>query len=160
MRYFFPCSLVRSLIAAAGFTVVSAGCSSFNDIPDVASMLSPYRIDVRQGNYLNQDMVGKLRAGQSREQVRFILGSPLIEDAFHADRWDYVYRFKPGRGEITERHFSVFFDGDKLVRVSGDVVPDSPDAVAADEQAAAKRAKVIEIGGVKGQAAEPGAEKK
>ncbi len=152
----------NSLFVLAVLGTSLSGCSSFSDIPDVTSMLSPYRIDVRQGNYLNQDMVAKLRAGQSREQVRFILGSPLIEDAFHSDRWDYVYRFKPGSGESTERHFAVYFDGDKLVRVSGDVIPDSAEAAAADAKAAEKRTKVIEIGGAaRAQAAtEAVAEKK
>lgn len=133
------------------FASLLAGCSSM-EAPDITSMLSPYRIDVRQGNYLTQDMVAKLRPGQSRDQVRFILGSPLIEDAFHGDRWDYVYRFKPGSGEITERHFAVYFVDNKLARVSGDVVADSAEAAAADAREAEKRTKVIEIGGAKAPA--------
>ena len=158
-----PKLLNRSaLLVFAGLVAGVSGCSSFSDIPDVTSMLSPYKIDVRQGNYLNQDMVAKLRAGQTREQVRFILGSPLIENAFHSNRWDYVYRFKPGIGDVTERHFAVYFEDDKLVRVSGDVVPDSAEASAADAKAAEKRTKIIEIGGAaKVQAAaESGTEKK
>ena len=107
-----------------------AACSS---MPDVTSYVSPYKIDIRQGNYVSQEMVAQLKPGQTRDQVRFILGSPLIADMFHADRWDYVYRFKPGnKGEIQDRRFTVFFVDNKLARVAGDVIPHdgSPDAEA------------------------------
>jgi outer membrane protein assembly factor BamE len=84
--------------------------------------INPFRIDVRQGNYVSQDMVAQLKPGQTKDQVRFILGTPLIVDAFHADRWDYVYRFQPGRGEVEQRHLVVYFQDNRLVRVAGDVV--------------------------------------
>lgn len=91
-------------------------------MPDVTSHLTPYRIDVRQGNFVSQEMVARLKPGLTRDQVRFILGTPLVADVFHADRWDYVYRFQPGRGEVEKRHLIVYFEGDKLVRLGGDVV--------------------------------------
>jgi hypothetical protein len=75
------------------------------------TMLSPYRIDVRQGNFVTQDMVAQLKPGLSREQVRFILGSPLVADMFHADRWDYVYRFQPGHGEVSSARLDRVFPG-------------------------------------------------
>ena len=106
----------RSLLAVLPLL---AACAS---APDVTSYLSPYRIDVRQGNYVSQEMVAQLKPGLTRDQVRFILGSPLIADMFHADRWDYIYRFQPGRGEVQERRLSVFFQDGKLTRVDGDVV--------------------------------------
>lgn len=84
--------------------------------------LSPYRMDVQQGNHVSQDMVAKLKPGMTRDQVRFVLGTPLITDPFHANRWDYVYRMEK-RGDLKEeRKLTVIFDGDKLVRVEGDVV--------------------------------------
>ncbi len=116
-----------------------AGCSN---TPDIASRLSPYRIDVRQGNYVTQDMVAKLKPGMSREQVRFALGTPLVADMFHADRWDYVYRFQPGRGETQLRRLVVFFEEGKLVRVGGDVVAETE---AAPSAARAPAARVIEV---------------
>lgn len=106
----------RSLLAVLPLL---AACAS---APDVSSYLSPYRIDVRQGNYVSQEMVAQLKPGLTRDQVRFILGSPLIADMFHADRWDYIYRFQPGRGEVQERRLGVFFKDGKLTRVDGDVV--------------------------------------
>lgn len=103
-------------------------CSS---TPEVTSYLSPYRIDVRQGNFISQDMVARLKPGMSRDQVRFALGTPLVADMFHADRWDYVYRFQPGRGEVQLRRLVVFFQDGKLVRVGGDVVAETEAAAAA-----------------------------
>lgn len=120
---------------------ILAACSS---APDITSRLSPYRIDVRQGNYVTQEMVAKLKPGMSRDQVRFVLGTPLVMDIFHASRWDYVYRFQPGRGEAQQRVLSVFFEDDRLVRVGGDVVP-AGEGGATDEAAPAPSARIIEV---------------
>jgi outer membrane protein assembly factor BamE len=122
-------------------SLLLAACSS---TPDITSRLSPYRIDVRQGNYVTQDMVAKLKPGMSRDQVRFALGTPLVADMFHADRWDYVYRFQPGRGETQLRRLVVFFEDGKLVRVGGDVVAESTEATAADA-VATPAARIIEV---------------
>ena len=83
-----------------------AACSG---APAITSVLTPYRIDVRQGNYVTQEMVAQLKPGLSREQVRFIRGSPPVADMFHVDRWDYVYRFQSGHGEPQQRGMTVFF---------------------------------------------------
>lgn len=85
--------------------------------------LVPHKIDMQQGNYIDQDMASKLKADMTRSQVRFILGTPLLADPFHPNRWDYV--FLTGRaGDVKrERRLTVIFDGDKMVRVEGDVVP-------------------------------------
>ena len=119
-----------------------AGCSS---VPDVTSYLSPHRIDVRQGNYVTQDMVARLKPGMSRDQVRFALGTPLVTDVFHADRWDYVYRFQPGRGEPQLRRLVVFFEEGKLARVAGDVIAESEETKAAAAAAPASAARVIDV---------------
>jgi outer membrane protein assembly factor BamE len=112
----------------------------------VASAITPYRIDIRQGNYITQEMVAQLKPGMTRDQVRFILGTPLVADIFHAARWDYIYSFKPGRGEVQLRRFAVFFTDNKLARVAGDVVGSEPgEAEAATTAAAGARSRVIEI---------------
>ncbi|MDR1853900.1 MAG: outer membrane protein assembly factor BamE [Azoarcus sp.] len=86
------------------------------------SFFAPYRIDVRQGNFVDQTMLTQLRPGMTRDQVRFILGSPLIVDAFRADRWDYVYRFKRGSsGDVEQRTVSVYFVNDVFDHVDGDM---------------------------------------
>ncbi len=120
-----------------------AACSSS---PDITSMLSPYRVDVRQGNYVDQEMVAKLRLGMTRDQVRFALGTPLVADMFHANRWDYVYRFQPGKGDVQLRRIVVFFADDKLARVSGDVVAEKTETGAA-AAVPNHSARVIEVPG-------------
>ena len=79
--------------------LVSAGCKQ---IPDVPTVITPYRIDIQQGNLLTQEMVAKLKPGMTRAQVRFTLGSPLVVDPFRTDRWDYVYMYQK-QGKETER---------------------------------------------------------
>ncbi len=85
--------------------------------------MQPYRMDIQQGNFVTQDMVSQLKPGMSKEQVRFILGSPLLTDVFHAERWDYVY-YLDRRGQPREqRRLAVHFQEGKLARLEGDVVP-------------------------------------
>ncbi|MGH8726742.1 MAG: outer membrane protein assembly factor BamE domain-containing protein [Burkholderiales bacterium] len=85
--------------------------------------LSPHKIDVQQGNYVDQEMVAKLKPGMTKSQVRFVLGTPLVADPFHANRWDYVFRRQKNGGPPEERKITVVFEDDKLARVDGDVVP-------------------------------------
>ncbi len=103
-----------------------AGCSGVPTIPGIGT----YKIDVQQGNYVSQEMASKLKLGMTRSQVRFVLGTPLVVDLFRTDRWDYVYVYQKG-GAVTEhRTLTVFFEGDKLARVEGDVKPASQGAKA------------------------------
>ncbi len=97
-----------------------AGCKQ---VPDLPAVLSPHKIDIQQGNFVTQEMVAKLKAGMTRAQVRFALGSPLIVDPFRTDRWDYVYLYQKQGRETERRHITAIFDEDKLVRIDGDVVP-------------------------------------
>lgn len=112
-------------------------------MPDVTSIVKPYRIDIQQGNYVSQEMVAQLKPGMTRDQVRFVLGTPLLSDIFHGERWDYIYMMRPGKGQPQERKLTVFFEDGKLSRVAGDVVAAQP-----GEQEAARAAKtqVIDIG--------------
>ena len=95
-----------------------AGCQSMT-LPG----LSAYKIDIQQGNYVTQDMVAKLKPGMTRSQVRFALGTPLIADPFHPDRWDYVYVLHKKGQLVAQRRIIAVFKDDKLVRIEGDVVP-------------------------------------
>lgn len=92
-------------------------------LPLAGCMLTPYKMDVQQGNYIDQEMVSKLKPEMTRSQVRFILGTPLVADMYHPNRWDYV--FLEGRvGNVRiERRITVVFDGDKLTHIEGDVTP-------------------------------------
>ena len=85
-------------------------------------MLAPHKIDIQQGNYVDQEMVAKLKPDMTRSQVRFILGTPLVADVFHADRWDYVYLNGKAGDVRRQRKITVVFEGDKLKYIDGDVV--------------------------------------
>jgi outer membrane protein assembly factor BamE len=85
---------------------------------------SVYRMEIQQGNYISQEAVAQLKPGMTRDQVRFVLGTPLVADIFHEDRWDYVFRRqRENSRQVEERRVSVFFKDDKLVRLEGDVMP-------------------------------------
>jgi outer membrane protein assembly factor BamE len=85
--------------------------------------LTPYKMDVQQGNFVTQDMIAKLQLGMTRSQVRFALGTPLVVDPFRNDRWDYVYRYMKAGAVTEQRLFKVHFSEDKLARVEGEGVP-------------------------------------
>lgn len=87
-----------------------------------------YKISIPQGNIITQDMVDQLRPGMSKRQVIFVMGTPLVRDPFHQDRWDYIYNFQPGGGQRVGERVTVFFENDQLVRITGDYQPD-PTAV-------------------------------
>jgi|GEM_PF-591904 len=94
---------------------LTAGCSNLK--------IGPHRIDVQQGNALDQENVARLKTGLSRSQVRFLLGTPLVVDPFRNDRWDYVYVFYKGGKLAEQRRLSLFFEGDTLARIEGDLPP-------------------------------------
>lgn len=110
MRHFLISALLLSLVA---------GCSSVN--------VGPHRIDVQQGNALDQENVARLKPGLNRSQVRFLLGTPLVVDPFRTDRWDYVYVFYKAGKLAEQKRITLFFDGDTLARIEGDL----PEPVAA-----------------------------
>jgi len=83
-----------------------------------SKLLTVYKIDVQQGNALDTEMVNKVQVGMTKEQVQYILGSPLITDAFHPERWDYIYLFTPGYGEQERKQFTVIFDRDEVIELS------------------------------------------
>ena len=80
-----------------------------------------YKIDVEQGNIITQDIVNQLKPGMSRRQVRFILGTPLLEDPFNQSRWDYPYVKRNGQTVLSESRLAVYFDGDALTKFDTDI---------------------------------------
>ncbi|HEU0219885.1 MAG TPA: outer membrane protein assembly factor BamE [Gallionella sp.] len=99
-------------------------------------VLSPYKMDIRQGNYVTPEMREKLRLGMSKSQVRYVLGTPMVSDAFHGNRWDYVYRLEQ-RGEVVEKqHLTLYFDKDNLVRMDDGGQPVQAMPVMAQQPAA------------------------
>lgn len=109
-----------------------------------------YKLPTRQGNVIEQKDLDKLKPGMTRDQVKFVMGTPLAATPFRTDRWDYVGYYKSPRGEVTQRTVTIFFEGDLLARVdgaaakSGDKALSSPDVEAvikadAQDRAAARR---------------------
>jgi outer membrane protein assembly factor BamE len=96
-----------------------------------------YRINIQQGNFLDQAAVDTVKEGMTRSQVRYLLGTPLAADPFNKERWDYIYYLKKGRTRhIDSRRVTVYFDGDKVAHL------DKPtDAVAAQQDASAAKIK-------------------
>ena len=102
---------MRAIILTLVVLLLLAGCSS---VPSFS-----YKIEIQQGNVITQEMVDKLKPGMTRAQVRFALGSPMISDAFHENRWDYIYRLEQAGKLVEQRNLTVFFEDDKLVRIDG-----------------------------------------
>lgn len=99
-----------------------AGCQSISSW--VPPIIQPYRPDLQQGNVVTSEMVEQLRPGMSREQVRFLLGTPLMTSLFHQDRWDYVYVLKRGkRGEEEIRRMTVYFKDNRMANYTADAMP-------------------------------------
>ena len=104
-------SMLPRAVSVLLLIVLTTGCESL--------LPSFYSVPVRQGNYLDSAMVGQLRPGMTRQQVQRIMGTPLVADPFHQNRWDYYYQYGKG-GKITEqRHIALFFNGDTLDRIEG-----------------------------------------
>ena len=128
--------LVRRCLPAVVAALALAGCQTLQTyLPDITA-LGVYKLDINQGNFLSQDMVDKLKAGQTKPQVRTILGTPLLNDVFHADRWDYVYEYTRQGKMVEHRRLTVYFVDEKLARWEGDEMP--PSAVALNREAADK----------------------
>ena len=93
----------------------------------LTSVACVYRIDIQQGNLLEDRDIGQVEVGMTRSQVQFLLGTPMIADSFHRDRWDYAYYLQKGRrGDPARRWLIVFFDNDRVSRVDKDVTLQPP----------------------------------
>ena len=113
----------RRLLPLFAAVLLLAGCANWRDYVPSMGSLGVYKLDINQGNYITQDMVEKLKAGQTKQQVRLILGTPLLVSAFRDDRWDYVYEYSRHGKQVEHRKFTVHFSGDQLARWEGDELP-------------------------------------
>lgn len=124
----------RPLLLAVCLPAVAAtqlACSSLGDrLPSVSQVVTPYQIDIQQGNVITREQAEALQPGMPRLQVRDLLGSPLLTSVFHADRWDYVFTFKRQGQPLQQRKLAVFFKGDVLDRVEADALPSEAEFVA------------------------------
>ena len=115
-------------VAAMATAFVTGGCSMFGGSDGSTAGSDSgwslvHRPTIQQGNVLTQQMLDNLQPGMSRDQVRFLLGTPSLVDVFHADRWDYVYRLKKPGAEPVQKRLTLFFENDLLARVEGEYPP-------------------------------------
>lgn len=126
--------VARTAALLAGLAL-TAGCQTISNMTTgmatsmsavtgwAPTFLGPYRPDVHQGNIVTQEMVDQLRQGMTREQVRFMLGTPLLTSDFHRDRWDYPYYLNPLKGQVQSRRLTVFFKDNRVDRFVADEMP-------------------------------------
>jgi outer membrane protein assembly factor BamE len=127
----FPRFLPLSASVLAAFAL--GGCSSFNEPASVKGFLAfiaPYKPDIIQGNVVTTEQIALVKEGMSRVQVKEVLGSPLITDPFHADRWDYVFTLKRQGFDDQRRSFIVLFDKDKVQKIDAPALPSEDEFVA------------------------------
>ena len=124
-------ALPVSRFAVVGVWVVAAaGLSGCVNVANVTSVVTPYKIDIQQGNVVTREQAEALQPGMSRLQVRDILGSPLLTSVFHADRWDYVFTFRRQGQPLQQRKLAVFFKGEVMERIESDELPSEAEFVA------------------------------
>ncbi len=108
--------MLRALLLAV--LAFLSGCG----VPRIPG-ITPYRMEIQQGNFLSQEAITKLKPGMSRDEVKLILGTPLLTDVFHADRWDYVFSRETPDGKRESRRIALFFADGKLTRVDDGTAP-------------------------------------
>ena len=118
-----PLPLRPAATAVALVALLSAGCATVDTYLPTLRSFGIYKLDINQGNYLSQDMVDRLKVGQTKAQVRQLLGTPLLVSPFREGRWDYVYEFTRQGKLLDHRTFTVYFVDDKLARWEGDEMP-------------------------------------
>jgi outer membrane protein assembly factor BamE len=116
-------NIIKTVLVGGALSLAMSGCV--------------YRINIQQGNFLNQSAVDTVKEGMTRSQVRYLLGTPMVADSFNKERWDYIYYLKKGRTRhVDSRRVTVYFDGDKVAKL------DKPtDAEAAAQDASAAKIK-------------------
>src|SRR5450432_2615853 len=112
--------IIKTLVLSGALSLAVSGCV--------------YRINIQQGNFLNQSAVDTVKEGMTRSQVRYLLGTPMVADSFNKERWDYIYYLKKGRTRhVDSRRVTVYFEGDKVAKLDK---PTAAQAAAQDASAA------------------------
>lgn len=113
-----PLKTFGILFLVAVTVAFTSACSSLR-FPGV------YRIPILQGNIIDQKKIDQLKLGMDKRQVQYVMGTPLVNDAFHSDRWDYLYQVRRAGKKLRDRRFSVYFENEKLARWEGDYEPNA-----------------------------------
>lgn len=112
---------ITAVVGCASSNPESGADSSWSNY--VPGFIKPYRQDIQQGNIVTQEEVDRLKVGMSKDQVRFVLGTPLLNDPFHTDRWDYLFMLDRAGGEVTRSRYTVIFEQGALARHGGENIP-------------------------------------
>ncbi|MGD9834295.1 MAG: outer membrane protein assembly factor BamE [Piscinibacter sp.] len=132
------------LLAAA---LATSGCASLQSSDNILGVITPYRVEVVQGNVVTKEQVSLVKPGMSRAQVRDILGSPLLADAFHGDRWDYVFTIRRQGAEPQLRRIVALFEGDALksLDTSGELPAEREFVASIDTFKTSRKAPVLAL---------------
>ena len=131
------CALCLAALLASAFllsacqTAISLADQTASAVkPYITPLVTPYKIDVVQGNVVTREQLATLQTGMSRPQVSGVVGTSLLVSVFHADRWDYVFSFKRKGGAMESRRVTLWFEADKLARIEADELPSEAEFVA------------------------------
>jgi outer membrane protein assembly factor BamE len=128
-----PHHSIPRILTVVAACLVLASCSKGSmsgSAVNPVNWITPYKVDVIQGNFVSKEQVEQLQVGMTRDQVKAVLGTPLMASLFHADRWDYVFTLKRQGVEPQSLKYTVFFKGDQLERFQGDAMPSEAEFIA------------------------------
>ena len=117
-----PCTLAAALLLG--------GCESLQRTDSLLGLITPYRIDIVQGNAITKEQAALIQPGLTRLQVRDVLGTPLVADPFHAERWDYIFTLRRPGTDVQRRSVVVVFEGDVVKTVQAPDLPSEREFVA------------------------------
>jgi outer membrane protein assembly factor BamE len=137
----------RLLTSVAWVALGLSGCTSLDPSDTILSVVTPYKVEIVQGNVVTQEQVARIQTGMSRAQVRDILGSPLLADVFHADRWDYVFTIRRQGAEPQRHSIVALFDGERLksLDVSSDLPAEEAFVASIDTNKSSGKARALAL---------------
>jgi outer membrane protein assembly factor BamE len=118
-----PAAVAADAEKSAAMANAGAQTTKVTKLQKFLWFFSPYRPDIQQGNFVSKEMLAQVKPGQTRDQVKFILGTPLLTDIFHKDRWDYPFYLARGNGEVTSSRVTIYFKDDKVDHFDGGNLP-------------------------------------
>lgn len=113
--------------SASSNTALDAKTTELTTGQRVFWFFSPYRVTIQQGNFISQEMLSQIKVGMTKDQIRFLVGTPLLADVFHGERWDYPFRLQKGSGETTTSRIAIFFKDNKVARIDAGELPTEKD---------------------------------
>jgi outer membrane protein assembly factor BamE len=138
----------RLLFRTAALAVAAlllVGCESLQRTDSLFGVITPYRIDIVQGNVITKEQAERVRPGMSRLQVRDVLGTPLLTDPFHAARWDYLFSMRRPNTDVQARQVVVYFEGDQVQRIEAPELPSETEFVASISRLKGLKERKLEL---------------